>query len=95
MIIGFLLLGFVLARLQRAFTEAPTALEAYFWIYIAIWVLFVVLGSLSAVSQIFIFFCWPIYGYFALKLLLARRSHRPARSQARAASVRTTGGLRI
>ncbi len=49
--------------------------------YFAVWILFTILGSLSAVSQIFIYFCWPIYGYFALSFLLARRPRMGRKDQ--------------
>jgi len=75
-IFGFLLLGYATARLQRAFTGASTALDEYICVYTTIWLLFLVVGSLSAVSQIFIYFFWPIYGYFILKFHLLRRPSR-------------------
>jgi len=78
-ILGFFLLGYVTSRLQRAFSRATTALDVYICVYTAVWLLFLVLGSLSAVSQIFIYFFWPIYGYLILKFHLLRRSRRFAR----------------
>ncbi|MGI8485051.1 MAG: hypothetical protein ACR2OU_12405, partial [Thermomicrobiales bacterium] len=66
-IVGFFLLGYIASRLQRAFAQAPTAVEAYFSIYTSIWTFFMIVGSLAATSQVFIYFCWPIYGYFILK----------------------------
>jgi len=74
-IAGFFLLGYVASRLQRAFAQAPTAVEAYFSIYTSIWTFFMIVGSLAATSQVFIYFCWPIYGYFILKFLY--RTARP------------------
>ncbi len=77
-IAGFFLLGYVASRLQRAFAQALTAVEAYFSIYTSIWTFFMIVGSLAATSQVFIYFCWPIYGYFILKAL-----HRTARPDTR------------
>jgi len=78
-ILGFSLLGYLTSRLQRAFSRATTALDVYICVYTAVWLLFLVVGSLSAVSQIFIYFFWPIYGYLILKFHLLRRSRRFAR----------------
>jgi hypothetical protein len=60
---AFLLMGVVIARLQRSFDRAATAFDSYALQYTSMWVIFLVQGSLAAVSQTFVFFLWPIYGY--------------------------------
>jgi hypothetical protein len=60
-ILGYLLLGLVLQRLQRGFELAPTSLQAFSWQYAATWTAYLVAGSVAVISQIFIYFFWPIY----------------------------------
>jgi hypothetical protein len=60
-IVGYLLLGLILARLQRGFERAPTSLQAFSWQYAATWAAYLVAGSVAVISQIFIYFFWPIY----------------------------------
>jgi hypothetical protein len=50
-----------MARLQRGFERAPTSLQAFSWQYAATWVAYLVAGSVAVISQIFIYFFWPIY----------------------------------
>jgi hypothetical protein len=64
---GFCLLSIVAYRLQQLFERASSSLEVYIWQYAAVWILFLVLGSISVASQILFYFFWPIYLYFALK----------------------------
>ncbi len=42
--------------LQQGFERAPSALEVYVWQYTAIWVLFLIMGSLSVVAQALFYF---------------------------------------
>jgi Mycoplasma MFS transporter len=60
-IIGYLLLGLVMQHLQRGFERAPTSLQAFSWQYAATWTAYLVAGSVAVLSQIFIYFFWPIY----------------------------------
>lgn len=66
-VFGNLLLGGVLAWLQRKFTAAPTPVESYVWAVLALWIVFP--GSLSVASQMYVYSFWPIYIYFAVKHL--------------------------
>jgi hypothetical protein len=61
LIIGYLLLGLVMQRLQRGFERAPTSLQAFSWQYAATWTAYLVAGSVAVISQIFVYFFWPIY----------------------------------
>ena len=72
-IVGFCCLAAVTRWLQRSFERASTSLEVYIWQYAAVWVLFLVIGSISVVSQIQFYFFWPIYGYFGWKHLTSQR----------------------
>jgi hypothetical protein len=67
--VAFLLLGAVVARLQRVFERAGSAFDRYALQFAAMWLTFLVQGSLSAVSQVFVFFMWPFYGYALLRVL--------------------------
>jgi len=64
-ILGFALLGWLIGRLQAAFLTAPSALRMFIAQYTASWLLFLAIGSISVVSQIFAYFFWPIYVYAA------------------------------
>jgi O-antigen/teichoic acid export membrane protein len=66
-IVGYAALGFAIARLQRAATEARSAIEVYVAQYAAYWLAFLIPGSLAVASQIFIYFFWPIYLYLFIR----------------------------
>ncbi|MBI3696445.1 MAG: hypothetical protein HY238_16600 [Acidobacteria bacterium] len=66
---GFLLLGALAAWLERGFEAAGSAFDLYVWHYSAIWALFLINGSLAVVSQIAVFFFWPVYIYAAGRLV--------------------------
>jgi hypothetical protein len=66
-VLGNLLLGGFLAWLQGKFMAAPTPVESYAWVMLAIWTVFP--GSLSVASQIYVYSFWPIYTYFTVKHL--------------------------
>jgi hypothetical protein len=78
-IAGFCLLAIVADRLQQLFERASNSLEIYVWQYGAVWILFLILGSISVVSQILFYFCWPIYFYFTLKWASHIHSSRDSR----------------
>jgi hypothetical protein len=61
---GFCLLAVIAFWLQRAFERASGALEVYIWQYTAVWVLFLIMGSISIVSQVLFYFYLPVYLYF-------------------------------
>jgi hypothetical protein len=69
---GFALLGFLLARLQAGFDGARGAFQTYAYQYAAIWASFLVVGSLEAVSQIVVYFFWPIFVAAAVHALRLR-----------------------
>jgi hypothetical protein len=66
-IAGFCFLGAVASWLQRGFERATTSLEIYIWQYSAVWVLFLIIGSISVAVQILFYFYWPIYIFLACK----------------------------
>jgi hypothetical protein len=59
-VVGFLVLGLLVARLQRAFERSRSSLEAFTWQYAGIWVGFLVVGSIAVVSQTALYFFWPV-----------------------------------
>ncbi|GEJ58163.1 hypothetical protein [Anaeromyxobacter diazotrophicus] len=69
---AFLLLGALLARLQRAFDAAQTTFDSYAIQFTAIWATFLIQGSLAVVSQVFVYFALPIYGYMLVRRWLRR-----------------------
>jgi hypothetical protein len=60
-IVAYLLLGLAFQRVQRGFERAPTSLQSFSWQYAATWLAYLVAGGLAPVSQIFVYFFWPIY----------------------------------
>lgn len=72
---GFLCLGLALRRLQSAFERTKRAFAAFALQYCAIWVGFLVIGSLAVFSQIAIYFFWPIIIFSLLKPRLRAEPH--------------------
>jgi hypothetical protein len=66
------LLGFLLAGLQAGFDAARGAFQTYAYQYSAIWATFLVVGSLEVVSQIVVYFFWPIFTFAAVHALRLR-----------------------
>jgi hypothetical protein len=69
-VMGFLALGALVAMLQVAFLRTTTALGAFVAQYVGMWIAFPIVGSAEVVSQIFVYFMWPIYvslGYLLLR----------------------------
>ena len=75
-LLGFAVVGFVIGRLQQAFERARSAFAAFVWQYVAIWIGFLVLGSIAVTSQITIYFFWPfiVFALFVKPDLLGSRS---------------------
>jgi hypothetical protein len=71
---GFLCLAFAFRSLQSKFERSTSAFAAFAWQYGAIWLGFLVIGSLAVVSQIAIYFFWPIVVF---GLLTVRRVAQP------------------
>lgn len=66
-VVGFTLLGAIVARLEIAFEGSISGIDAFTIYLISIWVQFLVVGSLAVTSQIFIYFMLPYYAYFVLR----------------------------
>jgi hypothetical protein len=64
-VLGGMLLGSLLAWLHGKFLAAPSPVESYAWLMMALWTVFP--GSLSVTSQIYVYSFWPIYVYFAAR----------------------------
>jgi hypothetical protein len=71
-IAGYSFLGWIAFRLQRAFDRSKSFLEVFMWQYLSVWTFFLIFGSISVVSMVYIYFLGPFFAYF----LLTRR--RPA-----------------
>jgi hypothetical protein len=75
---GFCVVGWVLARLQAGFDRTGSAFASYVYQYTATWVAFLIQGSLAVLSQILVFFFWPIYAWAAWSAMSRyRRQRRP------------------
>lgn len=57
---GFLLLGIVVAVLQRRFAARASPWASFVVMYTAVWTTFLIVGSLSVVAQIALYFGWPL-----------------------------------
>jgi hypothetical protein len=69
MLAGFALLGWLAFKLQSAFDQCSSFFEVFVWQYFSVWICFLIIGSLSVVSQILIYFCWPFYLFFIYQRL--------------------------
>lgn len=67
LVVGYLLLGLVVAAANRKFLNTCSCFDAYCMFMVAYWFCFLMLGSIAAVSQVFIFLLWPIYAYAVVK----------------------------
>ena len=76
-IAGFALLGWAVAALQARFERACRALDAYICLFTGLWLSSLILSSVAAVGQIFVYMFWPIYGYLIVRAA-ARRKKRAA-----------------
>jgi hypothetical protein len=74
-LLGFFLVGTAVAAMQRRFVHAPTSAQAFVWQYAATWIAFLVVGSFAVVSQVLLYFFWPIY-LLGGSSMLARRPGR-------------------
>jgi hypothetical protein len=89
---GFCLLGWAANRLQRAFENSRSSVEIFLWQYFAIWTFFLIFGSVSVASQIFLYFGWPLYFYLFSRRLGSRTVRATARSLT-AAALEHAGGV--
>ena len=72
LLVGFGFLGWIAFKLQTAFLRSSSFFETFVWQYFSVWTFFLIFGSLSVVSQTFIYFCWPFYLYFFCRRLRPR-----------------------
>jgi len=84
---GFCALGWMAWELQFAFVHSQSSFEMFCWQYFAVWIFFLIFGSMSVVTQIFISSCWPFYVYFLYRALC----FRPMRVSAKAAVKKAWG----
>jgi hypothetical protein len=69
-VLGYALLGCIAAFFQGCFLRAASAAESYAWFLMGLWAVFP--GSLSVLSQIYVYFFWPLYIYLFVKALRPR-----------------------
>ncbi len=75
-VVGYALLGALLVFLQRRFLASVTPAQAYLWFFPALWAVFP--GSLPVLSQIAIYFMWPLYALLVLHAVLPFATHAKA-----------------
>lgn len=75
-VLGFALVGVAVALLQRAARNADDALGTYTANYIAFWVAYVVITSVSVLSQIFIYFMIPLLLILGIERIRRRQMKR-------------------
>lgn len=68
----FAVFGWVLYHLQQAFEGSRSSLEVYIWQYVAVWVCFIIFAGIGVLSQILIYFCWPVYLFIYNRLQRTR-----------------------
>ena len=78
--LGFIFVGALIAALEARFRGARTALQIYMWQYAAVWCSFLIVGSIEVVSQILVYFFWPLYVLALMDALGRARSRRLAES---------------
>jgi hypothetical protein len=78
-LVGFFVLGWIAFKLQTAFARSQSFFEMFTWQYFSVWTFILIFASLSVVSQIFIYFCWPFYLYFFYRRLKSRSDRQPGR----------------
>jgi hypothetical protein len=66
---GFYLLGRAVLLLDRSLAGAEDPLSRYLYMYLGVWCSFLILGSVASVSQILVYFCWPLYLLVGIHLL--------------------------
>jgi hypothetical protein len=71
-LVGFLVLGAIVARVQVGFVRTTTALGAFVSQYVGMWLAFPIVGSAEVVSQIFVYFMWPVYLSIGYSLFRSR-----------------------
>jgi hypothetical protein len=78
-ILGYLIIGALTAYFAKRFFELKAAADQYMLVYICIWCLFLLQGSLAVVSQVALYALWPVYAYWVWQPF-ARRHFSPART---------------
>ncbi len=68
-IVAYIILALLVSRLERGFQTATSTIQTFTTQYGAIWLAFLIPGSLAATSQIFIYFFWPVYVYLGLRFI--------------------------
>ena len=63
-----------------------TSLERFVWQYTAVWLAFLIVGGLAVVTQIFVYFFWPVYVLAFWAIVRADRSFAYRQLAPRAAS---------
>jgi hypothetical protein len=87
-LLGYVVLALGIHAAQRRLDSAATSTERFVWQYSGIWLGFLVVSSVSVISQIFIYFFWPAY---VLVYLVGSGRLRPGTSEAATRSLTRLG----
>ena len=60
-------MGFATAQFERQFFSTQTVLDAYVIFTMSVWVLFLIVGSLAASAQVYLYAFWPLYGWLSAR----------------------------
>jgi hypothetical protein len=78
-VLGFCLLGAIIALLHRRFLACHSTLQAYSLQFAAFWAAFLISGDTTSVVYIAITFCWPILVYAIVDRLSPDQRSRSSR----------------
>jgi hypothetical protein len=65
-IIGYGFVAYGVFKLQTAFEGTSSPIRQYCFFMMALWASFLIIGSIMVVSQIYIYFFWPLYGFLLI-----------------------------
>ncbi len=90
---GFCLLGWLARKLELAFENSRRSIDIFLWQYISIWTFFLIFGSVSVLSQVLLYFGWPIYFYLFSRRFRIHSPRVAAPGPAAAAVLGAAGGM--
>lgn len=73
---GYALLGLAVRRFDDLLARAGDPLAAFTWSYCGIWTALLIINSISVISQIIVYFAWPVVGLVLVERLRRQREVR-------------------
>jgi hypothetical protein len=93
-IIGFLIIGYAIAALDGAFVRSASARDAFVFQYVGVWIAFLIVGSLAVVSQMALYFMWPMAALYLTQRLYRNPKTGPGLTNTAQAPSRAKGPAR-